>query len=153
MTGENDVTEQQQRYPSYEEQKAYWNEREKQFVEAESNPTPFTCPTCLRQFKSPKAVAMHVARVHTKTILAPREKPEGKTLVEVLTESSKPKRKWSLARRRRYNAKKKAEQEALESPKVQERTESWERMTPQLPEEALIRFCPCCGKNIERWLS
>ena len=62
-------------------------------------------------------------------------------------------RKWSLARRRRFNAKKKAEQEAHEAPKVQERTEAWERITPQMPEEALLRFCPCCGKNIERWLT
>jgi uncharacterized C2H2 Zn-finger protein len=154
-----------EKFPTLQEQQEYWKRKE-----AEET-LPFTCPKCLRKFKSPQAVRMHVARAHDHTILAPNEHPfrvpeggitktsrplkKGETMINTVTgrpvETLATHRKWSLARRRRYNAKKKA---AMASYSTGPLPSPWIETPVEVAEPvAMIRFCPHCGKGLERFLA
>jgi hypothetical protein len=174
-------------YPSFEEQQEYWRQRDLEENRAEVDPDAFTCMTCKpeRKFKSAQALRMHVARVHTKTVLAPKEKLPPPTaednhfaaqtaanapaekrvprpdewdygMSEIVRESRKQspaggvkKQKWSLARRRKFNAKKKAQQDAILSlPKS-----AWGSAAPDEPEVHVptLKYCPSCGEHLEGW--
>ena len=147
MDGKNDKTQPQElleevigithgdtpEFPTLAEQQEYYRKKDMEEGRAEVDPDGFKCLTCQRVFKSAQAVRMHVARVHTQTILAVGEKakqkpvaalPQNPTGFREVTDKTRkfplPQfptegrpvetlgtgRKWSLARRRRFNAKK-----------------------------------------------
>jgi hypothetical protein len=139
-------------FPTLAEQQEYWRQRDAE-VAAEVEPLPFTCPTCLRKFKSPQAVRMHVARVHTKTILTVGQqgKTEKPTAFEDMPrEAQAARRKWSLARRRAFNRKKRRAEFGLPDSPIK-----WPPLQPPPQKEpvAMIKHCPFCGKNVERFLA
>jgi hypothetical protein len=63
----------------------------------------------------------------------------------------KPPRKWSLARRKAYNAKKKASLEQQLTAAVI--GSALPDIPPQEEPVAMIKFCPHCGKGLERFLA
>jgi hypothetical protein len=96
---------------------------------------------------------MHVARVHTKTILTVGQqgKTEKPTAFEDMPrEAQAARRKWSLARRRAFNRKKRRAEFGLPDSPIK-----WPPLQPPPQKEpvAMIKHCPFCGKNVERFLA
>lgn len=171
------ITHQNQpEFPTLEEQQEYWRKKDEEENRAEVAPDKNECLTCNRKFKSPQALRMHVARTHTKTILTVGQKrklkrvaglPQNPTGLREVTPDNPSafghpvgslfihRRKWSLARRRAFNRKKRAQIWATKADAPSDGT-NWTPVPPPKQEEepvTMIRFCPHCGKGLERFMA
>jgi hypothetical protein len=63
----------------------------------------------------------------------------------------KPPRKWSLARRRRYNERKHKQEMLAAEMKVAKVIPDWQKDEDE--PVAKVRYCPACGVHLEKWLS
>ena len=101
---------------------------------AQSNEPPangLPCPKCDRTFKNAFALRMHNVRTHGKGWDTGGNFRKGKGVPV----------KWSLSRRRKFNAK-----------KAQNGTAPPQQITPNVHREPInpgVQFCPRCGCNIK----
>jgi hypothetical protein len=62
-----------------------------------------------------------------------------------------PHRKWSAARRRRYNERKHKQEMLAAEMKVAKVIPDWQKDEDE--PVAKVRYCPACGVHLEKWLS
>jgi predicted RNA-binding Zn-ribbon protein involved in translation (DUF1610 family) len=100
----------------------------------------FPCPKCGKEFKSPPALRMHNIRIHGTGWSTSQNFFKGKRKIGGYPGMKMP--KWSLARRRKFNATQRAKRNhTSETPKPAPRA-----VTPVLQS---VNFCPRCGCNVE----